>query len=156
MRLLIDRFRRPILCSFCFKDSGLALEASKIGRASPSKCPHCKARGGAKLNPEEVEQLMRIFFIYGSYLKTEFGGATLLKFGDGEVRFPHWLEEDVRLLEDQTGSSFRYNGPRTYLIGEVYPLDELKSEETRERAAESVVKRFPRRSIGKGETFYPI
>lgn len=93
---------------------------------------------------EAIDSLERSFFIYGSYLKTEFGGATILKFGEGNVSFPPWLDADERLLFATTGFGFRYNGPRTYLIGEVYPLVNLRNANTQDAAADEVVRQFPR------------
>ncbi len=158
VRQLQGRFIRPkvILCSNCFKDRGLAYEARKLGEESNERCPECRSSTGFKLSEAAVEDLTRNFFIYGSYLKTTYGGASLLKWGNGDVKFPDWLACDVRLLERKTGLGFRYNGPRTFQIGEVYPLDELNNAETRDRAADEVVRLFPRRQLKKGETFYRL
>jgi len=109
-----------------------------------------------KLNLAALDSLERSFFIYGSYQKSEFGGATILKFGDGNVAFPAWLKADVSLLKEQTETAFRYNGPRTYLIGEVYPLVNLRDANTQDAAADEVVRQFPHRTLVTGETFYRL
>jgi hypothetical protein len=62
----------------------------------------------------------------------------------------------VRLLFEKTGFGFRYNGPRTYLIGEVYPLVNLRDANTQDAAADEVVHQFPRRTLATGETFYRL
>ena len=146
-----------LLCSDCFSDRGLAVEAQKIGRVSESKCPNCGSLKGAKLSEEDVFELARQFFIYGSFLKTDYGGASVLQFGEGiAVEFPTWLEPDVALLRSKCGLAFRLHGPRTWRIGEVIPLERLKDESTRQAAAEDVIARFPRRPLSAGETFYRL
>ena len=61
-RLLRDKFSRPLLCSNCFHDHGLALEAYKLGRLSRGKCPNCNSRNGTKLNMAAIDSLERNFF----------------------------------------------------------------------------------------------
>ena len=146
----------PILCSDCFEDRGLTLEACKVGKLSDRKRPECGSRTGLKLSSEAVDELTRRFFIYGSYLKTTYGGASLIRFGRGDVRFPEWLIADTLMLKRKAGYEFRYNGPRTFMIGEVYPLQELATAESRDDAADEVVRIFPRRTLERGETFYRL
>jgi hypothetical protein len=149
-------FQKPLLCSDCFKDRGLTLEAQKIGRPSDAVCPNCRSRTGAKLFESTIPELARIFFIHGSFIKTEFGGASPLRFGKGDVEFAPWLEPDVRLLKEKCEISLRHYGPPTWRVGEVGPLKKLRDTTTREAAAADVVRRFPRRTFEAGETFYRL
>jgi len=146
-----------LLCSDCFKDHGLRIEARKIGEVSAERCSNCGSLEGAKLSEEAVIELTRRFFVYGSFLKTKYGGASLLRFGGRtKVKFPNWLEPDVFLLKNKCGIEFGLRGPGTWRIGEVIPLERLKNKSTRQTAAEDIVKRFPKRLLATGETFYRL
>lgn len=153
---LRSRYQKPLLCSECFRDRGLVIEASKVGRSSRAICPNCGSRAGAKLNEAAVIELARNFFIYGSFVRTEYGGASPLRFGEGGVKFPDWLEPDARLLKNKYGISLRHYGPPTWRIGEVEPLELLRNQPTRKTAAEDVIRRFPRLTLASGETFYRL
>jgi hypothetical protein len=153
---LRNRFQRALLCSDCFRDRGLRIEAAKIGKSSRARCPNCDSRTGVKLNESAIIDLARTFFIYGSFIKTEFGGTSPLRFGNGDVKFPDWLEPDVRLLKEKYEISLRHYGPPTWRIGEVEPLELLRNATTRQAAAKNVVQRFPRRTFEVGETFYRL
>jgi len=153
---LHENLRRPLLCSDCFKDRGLVVEARAIGKRSSDRCPHCGSLVGTKLNPQAIDKLMRSYFINGSYVKTEYGGATILRFGDGDVEFPSWLKSDVRLLSEAAGIGLQYHGPALWRLGGIEPLKALQNIESRESAAQDVVRRFPKRRFAKGEIFYRL
>jgi RES domain-containing protein len=108
------------------------------------------------LNPQAIDKLMRSYFINGSYVKTEYGGATILRFGDGDVEFPSWLKSDVRLLSEAAGIGLQYHGPALWRLGGIEPLKALQNIESRESAAQDVVRRFPKRRFAKGEIFYRL
>ena len=123
--------RDTLVCSDCFADRGLALEARKLGQISKRKCRHCNSEMGAKLDRATLDDVAENFFVRGSFVRTEFGGATVLRFGawgqdsHREVRFPTWLDTDARLIENSLGIGFRYYGPPTWRLGEVEPLESL-------------------------------
>jgi len=150
---------KPVLCSECFRDRGLSLEALKLGALSPGRCPNCGSANGAKLTGQVVEELAHNFFVLGTYVKTEYGGATVLRSGPGNVlfavNFASWLQPDMALL-NKFGISCRYNAPRTWRLDEIAQLESLREPSTQRPAAEDVVKRFPRRVFAEGETFYRL
>jgi hypothetical protein len=135
---------------------GLAFEARRVGRLSNEKCPNCGSEKGAKLTDETLSDLANRFFIHGSLLRADYGGATVLRFGDGNVAFPAWLEPDIRLFRERFGIAFRTHGPRTWRIGEIVPLYKLQEESTRAAAVEDAIQRFPRRFLAAGEAFYRL
>jgi RES domain len=146
---------KPVLCSECFRDRGLSLEALKLGALSLETCPNCGSTNGAKLTGQVVQELAHNFFVLGTYVKTEYGGATVLRSGPGNVHFASWLQPDMALL-NKFGISYRYNAPRTWLLGEIEQLESLREPSTQTAAADDVVKRFPRRVLAEGETFYRL
>jgi hypothetical protein len=64
-----------LLCSECFRDEGLKLDATQFGVADESPCPNCGKRDGRKLTKELIIYLARRFFVWGSFLPLEYGGA---------------------------------------------------------------------------------
>jgi hypothetical protein len=56
-----------VLCSKCFINQGLKLEAERIGVEQDGACPHCTATDGKKLDKDLVETLAFRFFVRGTY-----------------------------------------------------------------------------------------
>lgn len=66
-----------LLCSNCFRDEGLKIDAYQIGIDSDEKCPKCKSTSGHKLTKKLVENLCYRFFVRGTIQKCDYGGAPL-------------------------------------------------------------------------------
>ena len=157
----MDNVRGPELCSECFSDRGLALEAEKIGRKSDSRCPQCKSRSGAKLSKTAIYELATKFFRHGTFVKTEFGGAPRLRLinqgrNRSQVRFPDWLKSDARLIESKLGMSISHYGPAIWRVGESDALARLRETETQVGTARDAIEHFPHRQFVAGETFYRL
>ena len=56
----------PLLCSSCFHDYGLALDAHTIGVASDAACRHCSRTDGRKLDKDRLLWLAEVFFVRGT------------------------------------------------------------------------------------------
>ena len=52
-----------VLCSNCFNDQGLRLNAFNIGIDKKSLCPQCKTENGRKLDKELVTKFAYKFFV---------------------------------------------------------------------------------------------
>jgi hypothetical protein len=63
------------LCSDCFQDRGLHLDAKQIGVADDSTCPSCGSSTGRKLNPELIKELAYRFFVRGTLNRRDYGAA---------------------------------------------------------------------------------
>jgi hypothetical protein len=50
------------LCSDCFADAGLRLEAKRIGTERVSACPNCKSTDGYALDSDRLHELQKQFF----------------------------------------------------------------------------------------------
>jgi len=151
----------PVLCSDCFRDEGLRLEAAKLGISRNGRCPHCGSGSGRKLGEGQLEQLLFEFFWVGSFARTEFGGASRLKsnpsnYGERGVQFPSWLQDDAHLLEDRLKVGLFHYGPPLWQIGLVEPLINLTRRRTRSEAAKTVVAAFPECNLSAGTRFYRI
>jgi hypothetical protein len=158
---LRTKLEGPLLCSDCFTDQGLQIEARRLGASSGRACRNCGSVSGRKLNRPAVEQLAQNFFIDGSFVRSEYGGSRVLQLTSWEpnrreVRFPSWLDRDAALIESTIELGLRYYGPATWRLGEVEPLEALRDDSTRFQAAADVVKRFPRRTLAANTTFYRL
>ena len=132
------KLQNPLLCSECFTDHGLILEARKLGKVSRRKCPNCNSVTGAKLDHAALENLAQRFFVYGTFRGSEFGGASVLQFnpyryGKREVRFPAWLEQDAHVIEDKLGIGIFYYGPPLWRLGHIEPLVALEKKSRKRR-----------------------
>jgi hypothetical protein len=58
-----------LLCSECFQDQGLKLDAQTFGNDDASTCPNCGATSGKKLTQKAVGALAHRFFTWGTLLR---------------------------------------------------------------------------------------
>ena len=56
------------LCSNCFHDEGLRLDAERIGIEINSACPNCGSDTGRKLDKEVIAALAHRFFVWGTLI----------------------------------------------------------------------------------------
>jgi hypothetical protein len=159
--VLRQRISGARLCSDCFADRGLEIEARKLGHTSRRSCPNCHSITGAKLYESDIEELARHFFVYGTWIRTEFGGAHALQFNEWhrdkrEVSFPAWLEPDARMIENALGVGFFHYGPPLWRLGEIEQLTELRDPDSQAAAAARLVRRFPQRQLQIGSSFYRL
>lgn len=123
---------RPVLCSECFTDRGLRLDASRIGIVNALPCPNCGAKKSKKLTPYLLETLAWNFFVRGSIHRAEYGAAPVLQFNEhhfekGSYQAPAWLRRDVELIQEKGRFGFFHYGPRMWMIGSIEPLKALLS-----------------------------
>lgn len=149
----------PVLCSDCFRDEGLRLDAFKLGIEQDSACPNCGSTAGRKLSRDRTAHLAYRFFVRGTTLRTHFGGAPMIQFNDRRptsVRFPHWLEPDVPLFEKTIGVGFFHYGPRLWMVGEVEPLKALERPDERSHVIGRILTEYPARELTEGDVVYRV
>lgn len=78
----LDSAIHAVLCSKCFINQGLRLDAARIGVEQEGVCPHCGAVDGRKLDKELVETLAFRFFVRGTYHRTTYGGAPVVQMNE--------------------------------------------------------------------------
>jgi len=150
-----------VLCSNCFKDQGLRIDAFNIGIDKNSLCPQCKTENGRKLNKELVEKLAYRFFVRGTLHRTYFCGAPVIQFNEqhyknSSIDVQKWLEDDIKLIEDTIKVGFFYYGPRLWMVGEVEPLKKLESKSERHEIINRIMKEYPTRIFSKKEIIYRL
>ena len=156
-----DSTIQAALCSKCFKNQGLRLEATRIGVEQEGLCPHCSAAGGRKLDKERVETLAFRFFVRGTYHRTTYGGAPVVQmnehhYGKTDIKVPDQFKADVALLEEAARIGFFYYGPRLWMVGEVEPLKALQDERQRAGVISQIIDAYPKLTFGTDQVFYRL
>lgn len=148
-----------LLCSECFSDHGLRLDAQRIGVTEASICPNCGASAGAKLTKDLVEALSHRFFVWGTLHKCDYGAAPIVQFNSHQstsISAPPWLEPDLRLIEKTISVGFFHYGPRLWMVGEVEPLKYLQNKRIRLAIIQQILEKYPDNFFSKGSLFYRI
>jgi hypothetical protein len=65
----------PLLCSNCFTDEGLRIDAAKHGLEQQGECPNCRSSDGRKLTRGHIESLAWRFFVGGTTIRGQYGAA---------------------------------------------------------------------------------
>jgi hypothetical protein len=150
-----------LLCSNCFEDEGLRIDANKIGIELSEECPSCKSSDGKKLTQKLIKGLAWRFFVSGTTIRCEYGAAPVIQcnehhYGKSDIRPSPWLEADIKLIESAAKIGFFHYGPRLWMVGEVEPLKDLQNEKSRGGIIERVLQKYPERSISSGTKFYRL
>ncbi|MNV34523.1 RES domain protein [compost metagenome] len=145
---MTTRMTKFAICSQCFTDDGLRIEAEKIGKKAIVGCEKCGALNGRKLTRENAEELMGRFFWDGSFYRSEFGGASRIvsnpyHYRNSDVIFPTWLQKDAEILQDVLEVGLFHYGPPLWRLGEIEPLKRLRSRKTQKKAARELVNNYP-------------
>lgn len=152
---------RTVLCSECFRDEGLRIDAAKLGVEGRDVCPNCKSKKGKKLSLTRVHQLAWRFFVSGTTLRWEYGAAPAIQFneyhyGDSQISPSSWLVNDTKIIEEAGKIGFFHYGPRLWMLGEVEPLKKLQEPSTRSLIIDRIIQEYPERILSTGATFYRI
>lgn len=150
-----------LICSNCFRNEGLKLDAMKIGINNESKCPNCKSTNGHKLTKELTIDLCYIFFVRGTTQKLEYGGSPIIQFNDyhyekTDLSPPIGLEDDIKLLEVAGKIGFFYYGPRLWMVGEIEPLKSLQEKDERESIVDKIMELYPSVKLSVDQCFYRL
>ncbi|MDA9554917.1 RES family NAD+ phosphorylase [Pelobium sp.] len=150
-----------LLCSDCFQDEGLKIDAYTIGISNNNKCPNCKSEQGHKLTKDLVQNLCYRFFVRGTIQRFEYGGCPLIQFNEqhfnqSDIDLSPWLKNDVKLLEQAGQIGLFYYGPRFWMFGEIEPLKSLQSNTERSQIIDRIIKMYPVRQLSKEQYFYKL
>lgn len=152
---------QPLLCSNCFADEGLRIDAAKRGLEQQGDCPNCKSPEGRKLTKKHIEDLAWRFFVSGTTIRCEYGGAPVIQFneyhhGKSDISPSPWLKNDIKLIEEAAKIGFFHYGPRLWMVGEVEPLKALQHPVTRPQIIDRVLMEYPERTLAKSSKFYRL
>jgi hypothetical protein len=157
----LGKGEKQILCSSCFKDEGLKIDAYTIGIVNNKVCPNCKLDKGHKLTKELVRKLCYRFFVQGTIKRFKYGGFPLIQFNEqnfnqSDIDVSPWLIQDVKLIEQAGEIGLFYYGPRFWMFGEVEPLKALQREEERIKIISKIIETYPIRELKKKDYFYRV
>lgn len=152
---------QTLLCSDCFVDEGLRIDAFKHGIEQEGACPACKSLNGRKLTKDHIKALAWRFFVNGTMISGEYGGAPAIQFnefhyGKSDILPSPWLVTDIKLIEQAAGIGFFHYGPRLWMVGEVEPLKDLRDQTKRSQIIDRVIKEYPEQVLAKDSAFYRL
>lgn len=150
-----------VACSECFCDQGLQFDAQQLGITDSSTviCPNCGSTTGSKLTAKILSRLAYRFFVWGSWHRTDFGGAPMIQFNDRrdtDVVFPTIVETDIRIFERVLGIGFFLYGPRLWMVGEVEPLKALQDPKSAMTIIKRILSEYPTFEICPEHIFYRV
>lgn len=157
-RLSSDRWK-VIACSKCFKDHGLQLTAKLYGQTRNRRCPRCGSAGQALLTLDALHHVTQSFFVESSRYRGDFGSVPIVTYNDLQdtsVDYDEPLKQDAALISQLLGIGFFHYGPRLWMYGHVWPLQELLAPATRAAVIARVLKEFPERVILTGDLIYRL
>lgn len=151
----------PLLCDDCFGDYGLQFDGHALGIEHAGACPNCRSEKGRKLDKHRVLALAETFFVRGTLIRSDYGGAPVLQFnehhqGNTEVEFDERLKKDADLIGRAAGVGFFHYGPRLWMLGEVEPLKALQDQATRDSIIHRILTEYPARAIPTSERLVRI
>ena len=148
-----------LLCSECFSNVGLKLDANRIGFDAQETCPNCFSKTGKKLSKIMILALSHSFFEKGTITKASFGGAPRFKFNEGEGNSNleiKDLENDIKLIEDKAHIHFFKYGPPMWMLGEIEPLKALQIDESKIDIIYRILFEYPCKEISSDNFFYRL
>lgn len=150
-----------LLCSNCFTDEGLRLDAQKIGIDEGNRCPQCGSSAGRKLTKELVRELCYRFFVRGTIKRFEYGGTPLIQmneqhFNNSDIHVSPWLTNDVKLIENAGEIGLFYYGPRFWMLGEVEPLKSLTKPKEADAIIQKILQLYPKHLLNENHPFYRV
>ncbi|WP_395402152.1 RES family NAD+ phosphorylase [Pseudoduganella sp. UC29_106] len=150
-----------LLCSHCFADEGLRVDATRHGLEQPDECPQCKSTEGRKLTKSHIEALAWYFFVSGTTVRSEYGGYPRIQFnehhyGETSISPSAWLKNDIKLIEESAKIGFFHYGPRFWMFGEIEPLKALQDPATRQPILERILNEYPVVALAKDTKFYRL
>lgn len=155
----MDDSAKFYVCSECFRDEGLRLDAHRIGVTDSTTCSNCGATVGRKLDADLLSALAHRFFVWGSLLRCDYGAAPLIQFNEHQktsIAVPSWLEADMRLIERTLGVGFFHYWPRLWMVGEVEPLKALADTSSSPAIIERILQEYPELILRPEDKFYRI
>jgi len=152
---------RPLVCSACFTDRGLKLDAERIGIPHALPCPNCGSKDARKLTGYLLRVLASQFFVRGSVFKADYGSAPLITFNErryqnGDFDGPKWLSKDAALISEKAKIGLFHYGPRLWMLGAVEPLEALQNPQSRNGIITRILNEYPERVLPKGEAVYRL
>ncbi len=148
-----------VLCSSCFSNQGLKISAQKLGTKSNTSCKGCNESKGYKLTKSILNDLAHQFFVMGSSIKSDYGGAPRIQFNEHQetsIICTDDINQDIKLFEKYLGVGFFHYGPRLWALGYITPLEELQDENKRMYIIKRIINEYPIFELNSSKVFYRL
>ncbi|GAA4717242.1 RES family NAD+ phosphorylase [Sphingomonas lutea] len=153
-----EELGEPLLCAHCFLDEGLKRTAAAV--TSPElRCPNCGTTSKHLLRRPELLWLADMFFVRGSMLAVDFGGAPAIQFNEmqtGSLDPDPNLTKDVELIQKAAGIGLFHYGPRLWMLGHIEPLQRLLDPKHRGFEIARMLDLFPKVELAPGDIFFRV
>lgn len=151
--------QKHLICSECFNDEGLRIDARQIGVLNKKACRNCNRKNGSKLTAKLISNLAHRFFVKGTSWKVEYGEAPLIQFNEHQktsINFKEPLKSDVVLIEENINVGFFDYGPRLWMLGHIEPLKKLQTKKYRKEIIQRIVHEYPSLTLNNKAKFYRL
>ena len=150
-----------VLCSRCFQDTGLRIEAELIGKLSDRVCPNCSRMDGYKLDAGAACELAIRFFVeltapHRSARKQALLGISEALDHEADVNMRKETRNDWKLLKSLVGGTLFYQAPRLFYLGVTNHLDGPDGGLLKETVRTRIIPKLRTRTISEDDTFYRI
>jgi hypothetical protein len=154
-------FTTPVICSSCFADPGLKLDAFNMGIDNADICPNCENTDGKKLTEELIEKLVHRYFVKGTTFKEKYGGAPTIQFNNyhykkSQIIVPDHLKKDMELIEEKLKIGFFYYGPPLWMVGENEVLKSLQKKHKSHKIINDIVDKYPAKILSTASKFFRL
>lgn len=149
----------PVLCSNCFENEGLILEATQLGVLDNRPCANCESTAGYKLSRSQLSSLAHLYFVLGTTIRPDYGAAPIIVFNEHQrtgERLRSCFGKDVDLISEKLGVGFFNYGPRMWMLGDITPLQDLIDPDTRDYQIEQILRGYPDRQLGSEQKIYRV
>jgi len=149
-----------LICSQCFINEGLKRTAELLGVLTTTKCPNCNSCSGYKLTHNILNDLCYEFFVRGTFIKCDYGGAPRIQFNEYhyEASQPEFffIDQDVKLIQQILKVGFFEYGPRLWMLGHIEPLDKLQDNNLRNNVFKDIINQYPIRCLDIDSILYRL
>ena len=150
-----------LLCSECFNDEGLRLDAHGIGSKTGDVCANCGSKDGHHLTKNAIRKLCYRFFVRGTIKRFDYGGCPLiqaneLRVGETEVQSAPWIALDVKLIEQKGDLGIFYYLPRFWMVGEIEPLKQLQMKLEIDAVIDQILEVYPKHFLRSEHAIYRV
>lgn len=149
----------PVVCSRCFSNEGLILDATKIGVEIEVECPNCGNLDGLKLDAELLQRLAYRYFVQGTTVRFDYGAAPIIVYNNAQTTGRDLVESmgpDIELISEKLKVGFFHYGPRLWMLGEITPLKDLSDADTRGQIVARILDEYPERKINSAHKMYRV
>jgi hypothetical protein len=152
---------QQVLCSECFENEGIRVEADGLGTPSRESCQNCGSTRGKKLDLEKLRRLAYRFFVQGTIPHGTGGYVPILQYDersddedDDDIGMLEETIADWNLIKRHIGGRLFNNAPDLWRLGITDHYDDDLN--VTEGTISGIVKQLSIREVPAGSKTYRI